>query len=228
MAADPECIESHSFSMSMECHYQVFVPTGAPKLMFLVLHGYAMDASTMLRLALIVLGKDHLVVSIQAPNQFQLEMGSREIVYNWGTRAHGDASIRLHHNMVRHVRGEMEQRFGIPPSKTVLLGYSQPVGYNYRFAATFPEEVGGVIGICGGVPKNWETGDYGQVSASLLHIARDEDEFFPPAVTQDYRRKLRTRANEVEFHLLKGGHRFPSKCGVVIQPWLNRHNLAGV
>jgi len=64
--------------------------------------------------------------------------------------------------------------------------FSQPVGLNYRLAVTYPDEVRGVIGICGGVPKNWEDGNYGRASAALMHIARREDEIFPPAVTEKY------------------------------------------
>jgi predicted esterase len=123
---------------------------------------------------------------------------------------------------MRNVRRELESRFRIPPERTVLMGFSQPVGYNYRFGATFPDEVRGIIGICGGVPKNWETGDYGRVSASLLHIAREEDEYFPGSVAADYERQLRTRASDVEYHLLPGGHRFPSKGAAIIEPWLQR------
>jgi predicted esterase len=102
------------------------------------------------------------------------------------------------------------------------VGFSQPVGLNYRFAATHPDEVRGVIGICGGLPKNWEDGEYRRVSAALLHIARREDEFFAPAVTEKYAERLRARASDVEFHLLEGGHRFPSKAGPIVERWIER------
>ncbi|MBI3681395.1 MAG: hypothetical protein HY235_13505 [Acidobacteria bacterium] len=216
--------ETHAFSLPVRCHYLLHVPPHPHDLLFLALHGYGMNARTMLELALQALGPNQLVASLQAPNQFYLQQSpaGSQIGYNWGTRDHGAASIRLHHEMVRHVRSELENRFQIPAVRTILIGFSQPVGYNYRFAATCPAEIGGVIGICGGVPKDFETGDYTRVSAALVHIARQEDEFFPPSVTADYERKLRTRAADVEFHLLPGSHRFPSKAGQVIEPWLKR------
>ncbi|MBS1828926.1 MAG: hypothetical protein JST93_26725 [Acidobacteria bacterium] len=178
----------------------------------------------MLSLTLPFLPESAAIASIQAPNQFYLgeTPANSKIGYNWGTRAHGDASIALHHAMIRSVSAEMRAHCEVPPSRTILIGFSQPVGFNYRFAATFPKEIGGVIGICGGVPKDWETGNYGQVEASLLHIARDEDEFFPASVTADYARKLRTRARDVEFHSLPGGHRFPSKGKPILRTWLQR------
>jgi len=216
--------EECTFPLTIDGHFMLHVPAEPSDLLILALHGYGMNARTMLDLTLMVTGKHRLVASIQAPNQFYLrdKPGDSPVGYNWGTRNHGTASIRTHHHIVRQVRRQMEQRFGIPSARTVLLGFSQPVGYNYRFAATFPDEVAGVIGICGGVPKDWETGDYGSVSAALLHIAREEDEFFPGAVTSVYEKKLRTRAAHVEYHLLAGGHRFPSKGAAIIEPWLQR------
>ena len=214
----------NTFHLPTEYQYLSKIPYHQPSLLFLLLHGYGMNAQTMLTLTLPFLPSSAAVASIQAPNQFYLGQspGSSAIGYNWGTRAHGDASIALHHQMVLRVSSEMRAQCGLPASRTILIGFSQPVGFNYRFAATFPKEIGGVIGICGGVPKDWETGNYGQVEVPLLHIARDEDEFFPAPVTADYARKLSTRASDVEFHSLPGGHRFPSKGKAIVQPWLER------
>jgi predicted esterase len=104
----------------------------------------------------------------------------------------------------------------------MLLGFSQPVGLNYRFAATHPAAVRGVIGICGGLPGNWEEGPYQRTRAALLHIARREDQFYKPDATGHYAERLRLRADDVEFHMLEGGHRFPSKAGPLVEQWIAR------
>jgi predicted esterase len=124
--------------------------------------------------------------------------------------------------MLLHVMDEVGDECGIGADRRVLIGFSQPVGLNYRFAATHPDAVRGVIGVCGGVPRNWETGPYQKVSASLLHIARREDEFYPMDVTQQYEARLRLRADDVEFHLLEGGHRFPTAGKPIADAWLTR------
>lgn len=228
MAAPPSTAnnlpKAHVFRLENEFHYLSSSPSTPVDLLFLALHGYGMNAQTMLELTANLLGPRAIIASIQAPNQFYLRDNPAHsaVGYNWGTRAHGNAAIALHHDMVRYVARQMQQRFLIPPSRTILLGFSQPVGFNYRFAATFPQEIGAVIGICGGVPKDWESGHYREITAPILHIAREEDEYFPPAVTTDYPRKLRTRAADVEFHMLSGGHRFPSKGRSVVYPWLKR------
>jgi hypothetical protein len=49
-----------------------------------------------------------------------------------------------------------------------------------------------------------------------------EDEFDQPDVTELYPQRLRLRADDVEFHLLEGGHRFPSKAGPLVERWIAR------
>ena len=124
--------------------------------------------------------------------------------------------------MILHVAAEAGGEFGIPPERRLLVGFSQSVGLNYRFAGTHPGAVRGVVGICGGLPEDWDEGPYEPVTAAVLHIARREDQFYPPAVTERYAERLRQRAADVEFHLIDGGHQMPSRGGRIIEPWLSR------
>ena len=124
--------------------------------------------------------------------------------------------------MVLHVLHEAGREYGIPPERRILVGFSQPVSLNYRFAATWPDSVRGVIGLCGAIPSDWETGKYCPVNAAVLHIARREDEYYPPATTELYAQKLRLRVEDVEFHMLEGGYRFPSKGNGIAESWLAR------
>ena len=192
-------------------------------LLVLTLHGYGSNPEVMLRLTKSMLGPQHVIASVQAPSQFFPSSTPDGVVgYCWGSPAHPQASVRLHHEMLLHVAREVGGRFGIGVGRRLLVGFSQPVGMNYRFAATHPDEVRGVIGICGGMPKNWGDGEYSKVSAALMHIARREDEIFPPAVTGKYAGRLRLRAGDVEFHLLEGGHKFPSKAAPIVESWIER------
>jgi len=220
-----ETVERRTFEARLECHYLLHAPARVEDrtLAVLTLHGYVSNPDVMLRLTKAMLGSDHAIASIQAPSQFfSGNPAAGETGYCWATPAHPISSVRLHHEMVLHVAGEMAARFGIRADRRLLIGFSQPVGFNFRFAATHPEEVRGVIGICGGLPKNWETGEFRNVSAVLLHIARREDEIFPPTVTEKYADRLRLRAGDVEFHLLDGGHKFPSKAGPIVERWIER------
>ena len=223
MASDT--VERCSFEARLECHYLLHAPerVDAHSLLVLTLHGYGSNPEVMLRLTKTMLGPGHVIASIQAPSQFfPSNTPDGTVGYCWGSPAHPQASVRLHHEMLLHVAGEAGRRFGLGPDRTLLIGFSQPVGMNYRFAATHPDAIRGVIGICGGMPKNWEDGEYRKVSAALMHIARREDEIFPPGVTGKYEGRLRLRASDVEFHLLDGGHKFPSKAGPMVERWIER------
>lgn len=216
-----------TFSARLDCHYLVRAPDAvdARTLLAVALHGFGQTAETMLPLTEKLVGRQHVVASLQGPNQFFLsgEAGRPgEVGYCWATSRHAPGSIRLHHDMVLHVLNEAGREYGIPPERRLLVGFSQPVSLNYRFVATCPDAVRGVIGLCGGIPTDWETASYKTVKSSVLHIARREDEYYPPAATELYAEKLRMRVQDVEFHVLEGGHRFPSKGNVIVEGWLGR------
>jgi len=193
-------------------------------LLFLTLHGYSSNPEAMLRLTVPTVGPQHVVASLRGPNQHYLAVGpssGADVGYNWGTSRHGADNITGHHSMVRDALRILRERFAIPVSRTFLMGFSQPVGLNYRFIGTYPDQAAGVIGVCGGVPKDWEEDKY-QPTPPLLHISRDQDEFFPVNIVNGFEARLRHHAADVEFHLLPGGHRFPSKSRDFIRPWVER------
>lgn len=212
-----------TFSARLDCRYLLRVPDSITDETLLVaaLHGFGQDPETILRLSEKMLGPHTAIAAIQGPNEFFLDRNG-EVGYCWNTNRHASSAIRLHHDMVLHVLNEAGREYAVPPERRLLLGFSQPVALNYRFAATCPDAVRGVIGICGGVPGDWETAPYQQVNAAVLHIARREDEYYPPAVTEHYAARLRTRTRDVEYHLLEGGHRFPSAGGPIVERWLAR------
>ena len=123
--------------------------------------------------------------------------------------------------MVAAVLGELEGRFQVPAKRCFLLAFSQAVGLNYRFLGTHPDAVGGVIAFCGGVPKDWEESKYQDFDTPILHIARSEDEFFPAAVAEGFAGRLRAHARSVDFHLLPGQHRYPSKAKDLVREWMS-------
>jgi predicted esterase len=207
-------IEACSFAARIDCRYLVQRPdeAGSP------VQGYGMDAETMLRLVSTWF-PGNTIISMQAPHPFYRDVHTREVGYSWATHAQSEESVRLHHEMLLHVLAATGDR----PERRLLVGFSQPVGLNYRFAATYPGAVRGVIGVCGGMPKDWETGArYGQVDAALLHIARSEDEIYPAALTRQYPARLGIRAQDAEFLELPGGHRFPSLAQPAVQDWVKR------
>jgi predicted esterase len=207
-----------SVRASIDCRYIDQEPDRCdPEAVIFALHGYSMNASVMLRLTEVWF-PNHRIVSIEGPYPFYTSWEKREVGYSWAADTRSQESVRLHHEIVRRVF----ERSGVPPQKRVLLGFSQSVGLNYRFSATFPDEVDAVIGVCGGLSKEWETGDYFPVSASLLHIGRTEDQSYPIEQVRDFPLRLRLRARDVEYLEYPGGHSFPSSAGPDVKDWLKR------
>jgi predicted esterase len=189
----------------------------------------------MLRLSASALGDAPIYASLRAPNQHYLTPGERgapvpgsDIGYNWGTTRHAALNIEVHHRMVRAISADLRARFSIPRERVVLMGFSQPVGLNYRLIGTHPEEAGAVIALCGGVPKDWEEPKYKRVDAPILHISRSEDEFFHESVARGFPDRLRAHAENVEFHMLPGQHRFPSKAAPLMRAFLEKSRNSGI
>jgi predicted esterase len=213
-----------SFSARLDCHYQLRGPERPDgcTLLVVALHGFSSNADLMLRLTANMFGPQHAIAALQGPNQFFLGANAGEVGYGWNTNRHPAESIRLHHDMVLHVLEEAGRELGIPAERRLLLGFSQPVSLNYRFAAAFPLAVRGVIALCGGLPGDWDEHCDRPIPASVLHIARREDEYYPPNVTARYPERLSLRVLDAEFHLIDGGHRFPSAGSAIAEGWLNR------
>ena len=219
-----DAVRHCTFSARLDCHYLLRLPETIDSRTLLVgaLHGFGQSPEAMLPLTQKMFGAHHAVASLQGPNQFFMDAKTMQVGFGWNTNRHAAASIRLHHDMVQHVLNEAGREYGIPPERRILVGFSQPVSLNYRFVATCPGAVRGVVAICGGLPGDWESGSYQPVSAAVLHLARRQDEYYPPAVTEQYPDRLRLRVMDLEFHLLEGGHLFPSKGNVIVEDWLWR------
>ena len=215
--------EPRSFRLSSEFRYLLSVPEnpGPAPVAFVTLHGYGSTPGAMLRLTAMTAGSGHPIAALEGPNQFYPSGTGGEAGYNWGVGAHAESNVPLHHQMMLFVLGELRARFGVPAARCILVGFSQACGLNYRFLGTHPGQAGGSIAFCGGVPFDWETGPFAErIPASALHISRDSDEFYPVEKSCAFPDRLRRRIEDVEFHMLPGGHRFPSKSGPLVRQWL--------
>jgi predicted esterase len=217
-------IVDRTFSSRLDCHYLSLAPDAINERtpLAIAMHGFGGNPESMLRLTARMFAHGAVIAALQGPNQFFLGSEVREVGYGWITNRRPAESIRLHHEMVLHVLAETGREFGIPSERRLLVGFSQAVALNYRFAASHPDAIRGVIGICGGLPGDWKDGDGQRISGSVLHIARRGDERYPPDVTERYPERLRRHAADVEFHLIDGGHQMPSQGDRIVGPWLQR------
>jgi predicted esterase len=219
-------MEICEFSLPLTCRFLLSVPDRLPAnpAIVLTLHGYGSNPETMLRLTVPTVEPDVIVASLQGPNQHYTQdgPGGGVAAYNWGIKQHHADAMRMHHGMVQRTLMDLQTRFKVGPRRCFLMAFSQGVGFNFRFLGTHPEAVAGVIAICGGVPKDWEEPKYQDFSTPILQIARSEDEFFPEAMSAGCPDRLRKHASDVEFHMIPGRHRYPSKAKDLVRPWMAR------
>jgi predicted esterase len=217
-------IQDRTFSARLDCHYLLHTPdvVDAHTLLVVTLHGFGANPGAMVQPTSRLFEGQPVIASLQGPNQFFLRDAARDVGYGWITSRRPAESIRLHQDMVLHVADEAGAHFGIPRERRLLVGFSQSVALNYRFVASYPDAVRGVVGICGGLPVDWEDGAYQPVTAAVLHIARRGDEYYPPSATEHYAERLRRRTPDVEFHQIDGGHKMPSNGSGIVAPWLRR------
>ena len=141
--------------------------------------------------------------------------------FGWLTNFRSEESVAVHHHalldLIRDLTGE-----GIADSTQIyLLGFSQSCALNYRFAFTHSEALKGVIGICGGIPGDWETnGGYHGQELNVFHLAGKQDEFYSPERVRDYEKQLAARARSVTFKSYEATHEIVPAMREDVRQWL--------
>src|SRR5581483_4768563 len=166
------------------CYYDLYVPDGGQlKPLLIALHGYGGDKSSMLRLARRINETDFVIAALQGPHQHLVrptkENPQLGYGFGWLTNFKPEESVALHHQLVREIIAAVGRSGEADTSKVFLLGFSQAVGVNFRFAFTHPDLVRGVVAICGGIPGDWESaGKYASGAVDVPYIAGERDEFY--------------------------------------------------
>src|SRR6266699_6950515 len=182
----------------IKLYYDLHLPQQTPAPLLIALHGYGASMRQMMREARSVAPADFAIVSLQGPHQHLKEPkepgGPLRFGFGWLTDFHPEESIAVHHRALLEMISLLVDKGIADQHRVFLLGLSQACALNYRFAFTNPKVLRGVIGICGGLPGDWETSvDYQPTEASIFHLSGKRDEFYPPARTKDYAAQLRKR-----------------------------------
>lgn len=214
-----------TLSAKINLYYDLHVPASQPAPLLIALHGYGASKRHMMREAKQIAPEDFVIASLQGPHQHMKEPkeagGPLRFAFGWLTNFHPEASVAMHHqallDLIKTLTGE-----GVADRKRVfLLGFSQSCALNYRFAFTYPDVMRGVIGICGGMPGDWEASKlYRQTNAAVFHLSGEHDEFYPPARSANYEAQLRQRARDVELKSYDAAHEIVQAMRDDIKEWL--------
>jgi len=206
-------------------YYDVLAPKSLPAPLLVALHGYGASKWHAIREAQQIAPEGFALVSLQGPHQHLKEPkkpgGPLRFGFGWLTNFHPEESVALHHRALLDLISALADE-GIADRKRIfLLGFSQSCALNYRFAFTHSEVLRGVIGICGGIPGDWESSEqYKDSDAGVFHLAGARDEYYAPARVSDYATQLRMRARDVEFKSYDAGHEIVPAMRDDIREWL--------
>jgi phospholipase/carboxylesterase len=215
----------YTLNAEIKLYYDLVAPKVVPAPLLIALHGYGATKRQMMREAQTIAPDGFAVAALQGPHQHLKEPkepdGPLRFAFGWLTNFHPEESVALHHRALLNIIEELTSRRIADPERIFLLGFSQTCALNYRFAFSHTDVMRGVIGICGGLPGNWEEGDaYKQTKAAIFHLSGERDEFYPPSRTGDYAAQLRMRAGDVRFESYDAGHEIVQPMREDINTWL--------
>lgn len=216
-----------SLTSEINIYYDVHKPSMQPAPLLIALHGYGANKRQMMREAVAMTPDGFAIASMQGVHQHLKEPkepgGPLRFGFGWLTNFYPEESVAIHHRALLELIKTLMSEGAVNGKQIFLLGFSQTCALNYRFAFTHPNHLRGVIGICGGIPGDWETsGIYKPTEAQVLHLAGARDEYYPPARVADYEQRLQMRARKVELKSYDAAHEIVPAMHEKVKEWLER------
>ena len=223
-AVNPQTNE-RTLDARVKLYYDLHAHAREPAPLLVALHGYGSSKSHMMREAMQHAPDWFAVAALQGPHQHLKEPrekgGPLRYGFGWLTNFHPEDSVALHQRALLDLIDALVAEGVARRERVFLMGFSQSCALNYRFAFTHTEVLRGVVGICGGLPGDWDTpGAYGETGASVLHLSCTRDEFYTPERVADYAERLRTRARDVETRAYDAAHEFAPEMRSDVRAWL--------
>ena len=208
-------------------YYDLRPGTVSPAPLLIALHGYGANKRQMMREAQMMAPEQFAIASVQGFHQHIKEPreagGPLRFGFGWFTNFKSEESVAVHHRAMLDMIEILIDEGVADPSRIFLLGFSQSCALNYRFAFTHPRNLRGVVGICGGIPGDWETNSaYKQTQLDVFHLAGIRDEFYSPERVKDYEQQLKTRARSVKFKSYDAPHDFIPEMRPDVVQWLTQ------
>lgn len=226
--ANDEVETDLTLNAEIKLYYDLYKPSAVPAPLLIALHGYGANKRQIMREARQMAPETFAILSLQGFHQHMKEPkepgGPLRFGFGWLTNFHPEDSVGVHHQALRDLVQKLVTEGVVDSKRVFLLGFSQTCALNYRFAFTHPELLRGVIGICGGLPGDWETSEvYKPTHAAVLHLTGAKDEFYPPSRVSDYEERLRLRTGDVEFKSYDAAHEIVEEMREDVRGWLNKH-----
>jgi len=222
---DAELQVDRALEARINLYYDLRPGTSSPAPLLIALHGYGANKRYMMREAQLMAPPQFAIASLQGFHQHMKEPrepgGPLRFGFGWVTNFRPEESVAVHHRALIDLIEILSAEGIADPARVFLLGFSQSCALNYRFAFTHPERLRGVVGICGGIPGDWETSPtYRNAEIDVLHLAGTRDEFYTPERVRDYESQLKTRARSLTFKTYDAAHEIVPEMRSDVVQWL--------
>jgi predicted esterase len=225
--ADEAQAKERTLKADIKLYYDLHVPEAdAPRPLLIALHGYGANKRQMMREALSIAPAGFAIASLQGFHQHikdpREKGGPLRFGFGWLTSYHPEDSIAVHHRALLDLIDSLVDDGTASRERIFLLGFSQSCALNYRFAFTHADCLRGVVGICGGLPGDWESSQmYQPTSAAVFHLHGAQDEFYPPSRVAGYAEQLGMRAGDVRVKSYEAEHEITQPMREDVSAWLN-------
>ena len=218
-----------ALTAEIKLYYDLQAPETRPAPLLIALHGYGASKRQMMREARAAVPDGFAIAALQGFHQHLRDPkepgGPLRFGFGWLTNFHPEESVELHHRALLDLISALVAEGVADEQRVFLLGFSQTCALNFRFAFTHPNRLRGVIGICGGLPGDWETSEiYKPTGAAVFYLSGTRDEYYPPARIVDYEERLRLRASDVEMKSYDAGHEIVPPMRDDVRSWLIEHS----
>ncbi|HEY3579468.1 MAG TPA: dienelactone hydrolase family protein [Pyrinomonadaceae bacterium] len=216
-----------TLAAKINLYYDLHVTGHGPAPLLIALHGYGANKQQMMREARQMAPEGFAIASLQGFHQ-HIRMprepgGPLRFGFGWLTNFRPEESVAIHHQVVNDLISQLIEEGVADSTRIYLVGFSQSCALNYRFAFSNPERLRGVIGICGGLPGDWDTNEeYRRSELRVFHLAGIRDEFYNPERVRDYKQQLETRAGSVQFKSYDAAHEIVPEMREDIRQWLQK------
>lgn len=226
MTDKPRIITDRSLTAQVRLYYDVQAGPEPKAPLLIGLHGYGAYKGQMMREAQQVAPDHFAIASLQGFHQHLKDAkeagGPLRFGFGWLSNFRPEESVAVHHQALLDLISTLAKEDVADPTNVFLLGFSQSCALNYRFAFTHAECLRGVIGICGGIPGDWETNhNYRRTATAVFHAAGNQDSFYPPDRVSGYGAQLSKRADRVIFRTYEAAHEIVPAMRDDIRKWLN-------
>jgi phospholipase/carboxylesterase len=185
-----------SLTAEIKLYYDIFIPdelkTPAPLL--IAVHGYGAHKRSMMREARAVAPENFVIASVQGPHHhYRPTSDGYRVGFGWLSEHNSAEYVALHHDFLLRVTDKLDGDDLIDRKQIYLFGFSQACALNFRFAFTHPDVLAGIIGVCGGIPGDFDENPiYKPFDARTLYVYGDDDEFYAQEKFAGFDAKLRS------------------------------------